>query len=506
MATLIPKYDQGATGAVNRAFNLKLAETISVLDFGADATGVADSTTAFQNAVASLNGNPGTIRFPKGTYKVTGTVSCFAGQNFISEGASLDVTGSNVPLFSYNVADTFSFTNYYPPSLIQGFKVLGTVVSFTISPNANFYLTKINRTPYVTVRDCNLYFAACANVLGESILCYFDNVHCYNPISDSFVFALGTGDFGPNASTLINCEIEEQKYLCSGVSVSGCGINLSKCYLESLSSCIYLNGGDVNVDSTGFGLRTQTGSTGVYVESGSTVSTIAINNCGITFGGRQPSGTPIDSYFLNANSAISNFSFTNNIIRAIHDNSDTSTVFELKALATGIINANQFSRNPTGTNTTIFNTGAGATQMYTGSFSNNRVVADFGSTFTFNATNGTGSYISAYTSDNTFVRVVNYVQITDSIFVSNLYFGGTTPPLNTVASASTITANDPVTNVSGTTTISTINSALAQITLIPTGLWVTNTGGNIALGSTAVVNKALTLSYNSTTSKWYPSY
>jgi hypothetical protein len=506
MATLIPKYDQGATGAVNRAFNLKLAESISVLDFGADATGVANSTTAIQNAVASLNGNPGTIRFPKGTYKVTGTVSCFAGQNFISEGASLDVTGSNVPLFSYNVADTFAFTNYYPPSLIQGFKVLGTVVSFTVSPNANFYLTKINRTPYVTVRDCTLYFAACANVLGESILCYFDNVHCYNPISDSFVFGLGSGGFGPNACTLMNCEIEEQKYPCNGVNVSNCGINMTMCYLESLSSCIYLNGGDIKVDSTGFGLRTQTGSTGVYVEAGNTVTELSISNCSITFGGRSPSITPIDSYFLNANSAISNFLFTNNNVQAIHDSSDTSTVFALKALAAGIINANQFNRNPSGTTTTIFSTGIGATQMYSGSFSDNRVVADFGSTFTFNANNATGSYISAYTANNTFVRVDTYAQITDSIFVSNLYFGGTTPPLNTVASASTITANDPVTNVSGTAAISTINSALAQITLIPTGLWTTNTAGNIALASTAVVNKALTLSYNSTTSKWYPSY
>jgi hypothetical protein len=506
MTTLVPKYDQGATGAVNRPFDQKLAESISVLDFGADATGVADSTTAIQNAVASLSGNPGTILFPKGTYKITGTVSCFAGQNFISEGASLDVTGSNVPLFSYNVADTFAFANYYPPSLIHGFKVLGTVVAFTPSPNASFYLTKINRTPYVTVRDCTLYFAACANVLGESILCYFDNVHCYNPVSNCYVFELGSGGFGPNACTLMNCEIEEQKYPCNGVSVSDCGINLTKCYLESLSSCIYLDGGDVSVDSTGFGLRTQTGSTGITVAAGATVSTITVNNCNITFGGRQPSGTPIDSYFLNANSAITNFLFTNNIIRAIHDSSDTSTVFALKALATGIINANQFNRNPSGTTTTIFSTGIGATQMYSGSFSDNRVVADFGTTFTFNASNGTGSYISAYTANNTFVRVDTYAQITDSNFVNNLYYGGFPPALNTVASASTITVNDPVTTVSGTTNISIINAPLAQITLIPTGLWITNTGGNIALASTAVVNKALTLSYDTSTSKWYPSY
>ena len=68
MATLIPKYDQGATGAVNRAINLKLAEQVSVLDFGADPTGVADSTTAFTNAqTASKN-----VFIPAGTYLLDG--------------------------------------------------------------------------------------------------------------------------------------------------------------------------------------------------------------------------------------------------------------------------------------------------------------------------------------------------------------------------------------------------------------------------------------------------
>ena len=36
MTTLIPKYDEGSAGAVNRPINLKLAEFVSVLDFGAE--------------------------------------------------------------------------------------------------------------------------------------------------------------------------------------------------------------------------------------------------------------------------------------------------------------------------------------------------------------------------------------------------------------------------------------------------------------------------------------
>ena len=83
-----------------------------------------------------------------------------------------------------------------------------------------------------------------------------------------------------------------------------------------------------------------------------------------------------------------------------------------------------------------------------------------------------------------------------------------------IASASTIAPTESVHHVTGTTTISTITApsgfavsgAGGQITLIPDGLWATNTAGNIALATTAVVSKALIMTYDNATSKWYPSY
>jgi hypothetical protein len=84
-------------------------------------------------------------------------------------------------------------------------------------------------------------------------------------------------------------------------------------------------------------------------------------------------------------------------------------------------------------------------------------------------------------------------------------------PAPTIASATTIQPLTPVVFVSGTTVISTITPPQdmvggGQLTLIPTGLWSTNTSGNIALATTAVVSKALILTYDTTTAKWYPSY
>jgi len=82
----------------------------------------------------------------------------------------------------------------------------------------------------------------------------------------------------------------------------------------------------------------------------------------------------------------------------------------------------------------------------------------------------------------------------------------------TVASATTIAPTKTITFISGTTAIATITapsliaSTGGQITLIPTGIFTTTTAGNIALASTAVVSKALIMTYDATTTKWYPSY
>lgn len=81
----------------------------------------------------------------------------------------------------------------------------------------------------------------------------------------------------------------------------------------------------------------------------------------------------------------------------------------------------------------------------------------------------------------------------------------------TIASAATVQPLTPITFVSGTTTINTITVPAefvggGQITLIPTGLWSTGTSGNIALATTGVVSKALIMTYDAGTAKWYPSY
>lgn len=108
----------------------------------------------------------------------------------------------------------------------------------------------------------------------------------------------------------------------------------------------------------------------------------------------------------------------------------------------------------------------------------------------------------------------NTVTVGKSTNVANRFYGvvSTGGAAPTIASAATIAPTKPITFISGTTQINTITAPTGiatsggQITLIPTGLFTTGTSGNIALATTAVVSKALIMTYDSTTTKWYPSY
>jgi hypothetical protein len=98
---------------------------------------------------------------------------------------------------------------------------------------------------------------------------------------------------------------------------------------------------------------------------------------------------------------------------------------------------------------------------------------------------------------------------------ANLVFQGlqaTKQTAPTIASATTIAPTTSILFVSGVTPVVTITAPTpisltgGQITIIPTGIFTTTTAGNIALASTAVVGKALIMTYNQGTLKWYPSY
>jgi hypothetical protein len=77
-----------------------MRETVSVLDFGADSTGVADSTTAFQQAINAIYspgesiGWGGTLLIPPGTYHTTSALTIDKHINIEAYGARINSSGA----------------------------------------------------------------------------------------------------------------------------------------------------------------------------------------------------------------------------------------------------------------------------------------------------------------------------------------------------------------------------------------------------------------------------
>jgi len=96
---------------------------VSVITHGADPTGVADSTTAFNNTVAALPTAGGIVYVPAGTYKITGTVTFKQNQGMVGDGHSVSIlayTGSSVCI---KTALTGTFTGNDEGGYYRGWQV-----------------------------------------------------------------------------------------------------------------------------------------------------------------------------------------------------------------------------------------------------------------------------------------------------------------------------------------------------------------------------------------------
>jgi len=89
-------YTPAGTGAVTTNVQAKLRQYVNVIDFGADATGVADSTAAFTAALAASS----FVNVPTGTYKLTSSVTIPANKTleFVST-AVVNYTASSGNVF-----------------------------------------------------------------------------------------------------------------------------------------------------------------------------------------------------------------------------------------------------------------------------------------------------------------------------------------------------------------------------------------------------------------------
>ena len=213
MTTLIPKYDQGATNAVNRDINLKLAEIVSVLDFGADSTGTTNCYAAVQ---AALNTGK-SVYFPAGTYLINTAVTPLANQKIFGAGMGQTIINS-VAQSAVTTIFTITANNVSVTDLTININVNGqtqirafTFGTGTVTTVVGFYMNNvtINGTTSVTghvgffINNCNL-----SNV-------YISNSQ-FNLLLEAFYKANG------DTSIQLNH-------------------NWSSCYFHSCTDCININ-------------------------------------------------------------------------------------------------------------------------------------------------------------------------------------------------------------------------------------------------------------------------
>ena len=142
------------SGSVARTVQLKLEEFLSVLDFGADATGTNDSTTAIQTAITSAMANKKMLYFPAGTYlyNPSSTFTINSELKMYGEGPDVSIVKINANNIIFNV-----LSQTQPPS--NFFTVEGMQFYLT-NPTTNntatcFYIS--NGTSF----GCNFNFDNC---------------------------------------------------------------------------------------------------------------------------------------------------------------------------------------------------------------------------------------------------------------------------------------------------------------------------------------------------------
>lgn len=474
----------------------------NVLRFGADSTGATDSTTKIQNAATSITqAGGGTLYFPAGTYMINRNIAIGSNTTVAGEGRA-SLIKANPTYIGVNAGS------------------YATQTSQLIS-NVNFAAAALTDHDIV-IRDIAFDWGVVTIAGGGAhsiALRFVDRLTIYNVYSQN----------GENVTSILNCR--------DSLEHSSHGLNCSNAYFDhwnaDQSAHVISCTGRTTSGTTNQGIQF-TGQ-GSYGDAGATA------NCVVAFCelyGIHVAGNTASAIIANANGASSTIarmlSFGNHV-----ESSDNGLVYQgsvgrCKSVGDYFKGVTQqpifFNSDASGSpgnctvlNPTLEDCNHGAGSALVSMLGQNNRVEDV---FVFSPSGVLYALIGIFpqAASTCYLHIASAPNGTGGFRWSNSGAGANLvkdtgdfdaqPATNfpTIASAATIAPTAPISFVSGTTQINTITPppgikfAGGEIVLIPTGLWTTGITGNISLASTAVVNKALRMTYQPNTGTWLPSY
>lgn len=273
------------TGAVARSLLSRLNESVVVTDFGADPTGVADSTPAFLAAIAT---GRYTILVPEGTFKLTGTLTLIGGQRLIGVGKRRSVLDK-----------AFNGTMIVVPGGYIG------VFGLYLKGNGATYTGKgidVNNaaSPYFEVDDCRIidFQASCIDFsvpeAGSQASIRNSQIYC-NTITRPAITLPGSAYGGTGVTTVTDTAATPRFFTniqasggtlidfgnCDNATVSNCwangfifGTNSRKVIMNAVR--MFNGGGSITVQGLEHNITGLVSAGSVYLQN---ADSVVINNC-----------------------------------------------------------------------------------------------------------------------------------------------------------------------------------------------------------------------------------
>jgi len=289
MTTLIPKFDfknggSTPTGAVNISINTKLAEYVSVTDFGALGNGVADDSTAIQNAINYASTTSGVVTLPSGTFFINTAISLIGKYvSIIGAGQTNTIIKANATLTSvFEIGESSDVL--VSPFVIQDLKIDGNNTT-TNGINVAYRHHSVVRNVYIINCIYGMQEVNAWNNLRENVRCDTCSIGFYLKGSNHnthwnrctttnfsssgiYVDSLGAALDGNDALLFSACDVEYG--VGAGVVFNGSSATFDTCYIgENVSGPVFtLNNGNVLIQGGFFLYGYTTNSVGFAVNAG----------------------------------------------------------------------------------------------------------------------------------------------------------------------------------------------------------------------------------------------